>query len=125
MRQLAKGLTRTAFRYNTNVSSIKDDELLFRNGERFKSDYTIVATGASNLIPNINKGQSSQWKSCDTLYCETKTRNIDKPLIGLIPDTEALINNIFFHTSSEMTTKQKGQLLSVAVVRITIYPMKL
>lgn len=115
-RQLKKGLTRTTFRYNTKVSSIKDGELLLSNGERIKSDFIIVATDANNLIQNLNR-QSTQWKSCDTLYFETKTQVIDKPLIGLIADSGALINNIFFHTSLVMANQPQNELLSVTVVK--------
>ena len=115
-RQLAQSLTRTTFKYNTMVSSIKDGEILLTNGKSLKSDFTIVATDASNLIQNLNR-QSTKWKSCDTLYFETKTRVIDKPLIGLITDSGALINNIFFHTSLEMATKPQAELISVTVVK--------
>ena len=115
-RQLAQNLTRTVFKYNTTVSSIKEGEILLTNGESLKSDFTIIATDASNLIQNPS-GQLTKWKSCDTLYFETKTRVIDKPLIGLITDSEAMINNIFFHTTLEMVTKPQSELLSVTVVK--------
>lgn len=115
-KQLEKSLTRTIFKYNTKVSSIKDGELFLSNGDRFKSDFTIVATEARSLIQNLH-GQATEWKSCDTLYFVTKTRNIDKPLIGLISDPEALINNIFFHTSLEMNTNLQNEVLSVTIVK--------
>ncbi|MDC0008152.1 FAD-dependent oxidoreductase [bacterium] len=115
-KQLAKGLTRTEFRFNTKVSSIKNGQLLLSTGENIKNDFSIVATDATDLIPNLN-GLATQWKSCDTLYFETQTRVIKKPLIGLFPDSEALINNIFFHTSLEMTSKSQGELLSVTIVK--------
>ncbi|MGB5553580.1 MAG: NAD(P)/FAD-dependent oxidoreductase [Flavobacteriaceae bacterium] len=115
-RQLVQGLKRTTFKYNTSVMSIKEGELLLTNGKSLKSDFTIVATDASNLIQNLIR-PSTKWKSCDTLYFETKTRVIDKPLIGLIKDSGALINNIFFHTSLEMATKPQTELLSVTVVK--------
>lgn len=115
-KQLEKGLTKTTFRFNTKVNSIKDGELLLDNGEHIKSDFIILAAEANGLIKNF-KSKTVKWKSCDTLYFETKTRNIDKPLIGLIPDSESLINNIFFHTSLAMVTKQEGQLLSVTIVK--------
>ena len=115
-KQLLQSLTRTSIRYNTKVKRVKHGELILENGDCIESDYAIVATDAGKLIPNLS-GEQSQWRSCDTLYFETETRTIDKPLIGLLTDSELLINNLFFHTSLEMATKQPGQLLSVTVVK--------
>ena len=114
-KQLAQGLKKTTFRFNTKVISISNGELLLDDETKVKSDFIIVATEASTLIPNL-RGQDTKWKSCDTLYFETKTRNIDTPLIGLLPDSDSLINNIFYHTSLETTSKGKDQLLSVTIV---------
>ena len=46
--------------------------------------------------------QSNNWKSCESLYFKTKIRVLDKPIIGLIADDNALINNIFFHNTFEI-----------------------
>ena len=62
------------------------------------------------------KNQSTEWKSCTTLYFETETRVINKKLIGLIPKTGTFINNIFYNSSLESTTKPKNELLSVTVI---------
>ncbi|MFT5984112.1 MAG: protoporphyrinogen oxidase [Ulvibacter sp.] len=114
-RQLAKNLKETTFKFNTKVVSIKDEEITLSNNEKLKSHFTIVAAEASTLISNL-KGQSVEWKSCDTLYFETENRVIKKPLIGLIPEDDALINNIFYHTSIETNVNKKKQLLSVTIV---------
>ena len=114
--QLAQGLSNTTFQFNTEVSGVEDSEILLDNGENLKSDFTIIATDASNLMADL-KGHSTQWKSCETLYLETPTRTIDKPLIGLVPDSEALMNNIFFHTSLDMAVRSQNELLSVTVVK--------
>ncbi|MFT5238620.1 MAG: phytoene dehydrogenase-like protein, partial [Flavobacteriaceae bacterium] len=105
-RQLAKNLKETTFKFNTKVVSIKDEEITLSNNEKLKSHFTIVAAEASTLISNL-KGQSVEWKSCDTLYFETENRVIKKPLIGLIPEDDALINNIFYHTSIETNVNKK------------------
>ena len=76
----------------------------------------IIATEASGLVQNLSN-QATEWKSCDTLYFETKERIIAKPLIGLIPAADALINNIFYHTSLATDQAAKNQLLSVTVVK--------
>ncbi|MDT0606321.1 NAD(P)/FAD-dependent oxidoreductase [Croceitalea rosinachiae] len=115
-KQLANKLSNTTFQFNTKVKAIRDGEIQLSNGETLQSDYTLVATEASNLIRNL-KGQSTQWKSCDTLYFNTPKRVIDKPLIGLIADSESLINNIFFHTGLQMAHQSEKELLSVTIVK--------
>lgn len=71
---------------------------------------------AHNLVSNL-KDQNQIWKSCYNLYFEVDKRTINKPLIGLIANEDALINNIFFHNSVETATKGKHELLSVTVVK--------
>lgn len=113
--QLSQNLKNTLFKFNTKVKSIKDREIELSNGDKLESHFTVVATDASHLIPNLKK-QATQWKSCDTLYFETSNRVIKKPLIGLIPKYGTLINNIFYHTSLGTSSKVNKELLSVTVV---------
>ena len=115
-RQLADNLKHTTFKFNKAVTSVKDGELTLGSGEKLKTDFTIIATEASGLVQNLSN-QATEWKSCDTLYFETKERIIAKPLIGLIPAADALINNIFYHTSLATDRAAKNQLLSVTVVK--------
>jgi protoporphyrinogen oxidase len=114
-KQLAQKLKNTSFKFNTKVTSIKDGEIVLSDNKKLESHFTIVAADASSLISNL-KNQSIAWKSCDTLYFETETRVIKKPLIGLIPKDDALINNIFYHSSIATAIKAKKELLSVTVV---------
>jgi protoporphyrinogen oxidase len=114
-KQLFQNLQNTTFRFNTKVASIKEGEIVLADTTKLESHFTIVATEASNLIPNL-KNQHTEWKSCDTLYFETERRVIKKPLIGLIPKNETLINNIFYHTSLPTSIKPTKELLSVTVL---------
>lgn len=114
-KQLSQNLKRTVFKFNTKVSSITDSEILLSDGQKLKSNFTIVATEPSKLIQNL-KTQLTEWKSCDTLYFETESRAIKKPLIGLIPKYGTLINNIFYNTSLEVVSKANKELLSVTIV---------
>jgi len=122
-KQLSQNLKQTVFKFNTKVASIKDGEIELSNGEKLESHFTIVAAEASNLIPKL-KNQTTEWKSCDTLYFETSKRVIKKSLIGLIPKYGTLINNIFYHTSQETTSKANKELLSVTVVDNQNLPSK-
>ncbi|MDC6405670.1 MULTISPECIES: protoporphyrinogen/coproporphyrinogen oxidase [Maribacter] len=114
--QLQKQLGQTKFLFNASVEKCMDDTITFSNGTSVFADYTIIATDASPLIPNLRK-QQLDWHESDTLYFTSKERAIDKPLIGLIADEEALINNIFYHTSLETAQKGASELLSVTVVK--------
>ncbi len=113
--QLTKQLTRTTFRFNTKVAAVHDTEIWLENGEKLASDYTIIATAAKELLPQVPQ-PALEWKSCQTLYFTAPTRLYDQPFIGLLTKENRLINNIFYHTSLPMQQQGKGELLSVTVV---------
>ena len=115
-KQLAAGLKKTTFVYNSPVTSCSDGGLVFSDGKEEIVDYTIIATEASQLVPNL-RNQETRWKTCDTLYFTTKEKTVHKPLIGLITDSEALVNNIFYHSALPMEHSGAEHLLSVTVVK--------
>ena len=96
-KQLSRNLRNTQIRFHSPVARVKDGSILLQDGQTIDSQFTIVAAEASSLIQNL-KNQEIRWRSCDALYFETNGRVIDKPFIGLIPDKDALINNIFYPT---------------------------
>ncbi|PIB31918.1 oxidoreductase [Gaetbulibacter sp. 5U11] len=114
-KQLSNNLRRTTFKFNTKVATVNDSEIILEDGQKIKSDFTIIATESSKLVNKLNK-KVTEWQSCDTLYFETDSRVINKPLIGLIPEKDAVINNIFYHTSLDSDLKGNKELLSVTVV---------
>lgn len=114
--QLKSVLKNTTFIFDAPVKEVKDNEIILENGDSLKSNMTIIATEASSLIVNL-KNQETEWKSCDTFYFETREKVIPKPLIGLIADKNALINNIFYHTSLKTASKGDKELLSVTVLK--------
>ncbi len=114
--QLKNNLNHTTFQFNTRVKDVLDGEIILENDTKLQSDATIIATEASTLI----KGSDTinlKWKSCDTIYFETSSKSFNQPLIGLISDQEALINNIFYHTSIANNNETNKDLLSVTVVK--------
>lgn len=113
--QLAGKLTTTKILFNTKVTSAKEGEIIVEDGQVLKSDFTIIATDSSNLIAD-RKTEKVTWKSCFTFYFETEKRVIEKPLIGLLPKENTLINNIFYHTSLETSVNAGKEFLSVTVV---------
>ncbi|SDS33769.1 Flavin containing amine oxidoreductase [Formosa sp. Hel1_31_208] len=114
-KQLKAQLEHTDFSFNTKIKSVHDDHLVTYEGKRIATHFTIIATEAHHLVSNLNTANT--WKSCDNLYFKTTSRNITKPLIGLIAEDNALINNIFFHNSLETDQTAYGELLSVTVVK--------
>jgi protoporphyrinogen oxidase len=114
--QLKSNLKNTHFKFNSPVKEVKDRRIILEDESILESNITIIATDASALISNL-KNQGTDWKSCDTLYFETKKSVINKPLIGLISDKNMLVNNIFYHTSVATLNKTKKELLSATVVK--------
>lgn len=114
--QLKSQLKSTEFLFNTKVDTVSDTSISLSNGKTLGTHFTIITSGASHLIDNLNN-QDVKWKSCYNLYYEVETKTISKSLIGLIADEDALINNIFFHNSLETTQKGGKELLSVTVVK--------
>lgn len=114
--QLKAGLKQTEFLFNAKVKSVEEGKIILSDETILESHYTILATDASPLVSKL-KNQEVLWKSCDTLYFETDKRAIDKPLVGLIADKEALVNNILYHTSVATKTAGVKELLSVTIVK--------
>ena len=114
-KQLVQKLEKTKFLFNTRVTEIREGEIRLEGDTTIESDYTILTTDATKLIPNL-KNQQVEWKSCWVFYFETDTRVIQKKLIGLLPNNEGVVNNLFYPTSLEMQSRTKKELLSVTVV---------
>ena len=51
-KQLVVNLSNTTFQYNTQVSSVSDEEIVLHTGEKLASTATIIATDASKLVKN-------------------------------------------------------------------------
>lgn len=113
--QLAGKLKTTEILFNTKVKSVQDGSITLENKQILESDFTIIATDSSQILSNL-KRETLKWKSCVTLYFETEKRVIAKPLIGLLPAKNTVINNIFYHTSLQTSVHADKELLSVTVV---------
>jgi protoporphyrinogen oxidase len=114
--QLVARLKRSKIHFNTPVRKVLEGKLILADGQELQSQYTIIAAEVSDLIPDFKK-ESAMWKGCDAFYFTTPKRIIGPPLIGLIADKAALINNLFYHTSLEMENRGERELLSVTVVK--------
>ncbi len=113
-KQLHQQLKNTTILFNTKVKEVSHQKITLENGDVLSSDYIIVTANHSDLIPNL-KNQKTAWKSCYNLYFELNHKNINKPLIGLVPDKNSIINNIVF-SSSLQTNPNNNHIISVTVV---------
>ncbi|AXO79302.1 FAD-dependent oxidoreductase [Olleya aquimaris] len=112
--QLQSRLKNTQFVFNTKVQSVKDNHLVLEDQSKIDSDITIIATEASNVL---EIKQTMTWKSCDTLYFEVEKDTIKRPIIGLVTNSNALINNIFYTTSIATSSSNNSNVLSVTIVK--------
>ncbi|MBZ9626883.1 FAD-dependent oxidoreductase [Psychroflexus sp. CAK57W] len=110
--QLMAQLKQTKIHFNTPVKSVQDQEVTFVNDSKETFDYVIIATEASYLIPNL-KNQHSLWKSVDNFYVSVKQRAFKEPMIALIADEEALVNNIYYVSKPNA----EEHILSVSIVK--------
>ncbi|MFT4661235.1 MAG: protoporphyrinogen oxidase [Patiriisocius sp.] len=114
-KQLSQILCKTTFKFDTEVLSVKEKEITLSDNTKLESHFTIVATDSRNLISSLTN-KTTEWKSCDTIYFETESRVIKKPLIGLITAHGALVNNIFYCSSLNTNATPNKELLSVTVI---------
>ncbi|MEM7548489.1 MAG: NAD(P)/FAD-dependent oxidoreductase [Bacteroidota bacterium] len=113
--QLKSQLSKTHIRFNTRVKEVKNDEIVLESGESLSSDFTIIATDADTLIPQMVS--NLEWKGCDNLYFKVPRRSFGEPIIALNANKDALVNNIFYSTSVGTGSKGEDELLSVTVVK--------
>ena len=65
--QLKSQLTETEFILNTEVKSVNENHIMLANGKTIDTDFTIITSGVSKLIPDFKEKQVD-WKSCYNLY---------------------------------------------------------
>ncbi|WP_438961699.1 FAD-dependent oxidoreductase [Nonlabens sp.] len=109
--QMAAGLT-DQIQFNTPVKKVLNDTIHLENDEQLKSDYTIIATPAEDMVPNLPQADK-KWHSVQTLYFDTDDHGFDAPMIGLITGDGCLSNN--FHFLNDVFTDYP-KVISVSVV---------
>ncbi len=114
--QLKSQLHKTEFLFDTKVTHVQNNKILTQDGTEMETDYTIIATDASTMVPNL-RGQEVKWSGCDTLYFEVKDAPIKKPIINLIAQRKALVSTFFLHDTLAMEHKGPNSLLSATVIK--------
>ena len=115
-KQLKNKLKHTQFLFNSEVKNIDKNEILLSSGQVIQSEFVILATTPLRLVNTLHNTNIS-WKSCQTLYFKVDQRVIEKPIIGLVADNDALINNLFFHSSIIAKEENNKELLSVTIIK--------
>ena len=111
-------LTTTNIVFNTKVKTVEEKRIILEDGTVINTDITIIATESSKLL---QKETAIHWKSCDTLYFTVEKDTLKKPIIGLLADENALINNIFYTTSINNDNIKDDAVLSVTIVKPHAY----
>lgn len=115
-KQLKSQLKTTKFIFNKKVKQVNDFSIELEDKTLIDTHYTIIATAPEAFVTNLNN-QKQNWKSCYNLYFEVNTKTLKQPIIGLIANEDAVINNIFFCNSVATKAKGNAELLSVTVVK--------
>jgi protoporphyrinogen oxidase len=111
--QLASKLLPGSIQLNQPVQSIVGNEITLENGQKIQSDYTIIATTAGSLVPNLPK-ENISWNQVTVLYFETDHTGFDEAIIGLVSNEEVLINN--FHFLQDVFDHHRN-VISVSVIK--------
>ncbi len=115
-KQLAGKLKNSNIHFNTPAVQVREGMVVLENEKEIEMDRILIATDHSSLLSG-NTQTHVRWHGCDTLYFETPSRTIIPPIIGLIANDKALINNIFYPTSIATAEKGSKELLSVTIVK--------
>jgi protoporphyrinogen oxidase len=111
--QMVSRLQDDSIKYNTPVERVVNKEITLKNGDQLTSDYTIIATQADQLIPNLPLS-NLPWHQVTTLYFTTDHEGFGKPIIGLISAKDSLTNN--FHFLHDVFSEHE-KLISISIVK--------
>ncbi len=112
-KQLKSLLKQTEFKFNTRVTDI-DQAITLESGEVIEAKKVVIATTPEKLMRGLDS--STEYQSVLNLYFATDVAIINKPMIGLVPDSSKLINN--FCDLTAVSSKYSGggrRLVSVSV----------
>ncbi|WP_010521739.1 protoporphyrinogen/coproporphyrinogen oxidase [Aquimarina agarivorans] len=113
--QLQAQLKETKIYFSAKVEKIVGNTIHFSDGATHTSDYIIVATEASKIVPQLAASELT-WKGTETLYFEVEKNTFERHMIGLIAfDENCIINSICFPKS--VLPEAQHKLLSVSITK--------
>ncbi len=119
-KQLTSQLEPDSIHLDTGASRVVGRELTLADGRQIESDYTIIATQADRLVPNLPIS-TMEWHEVTVLYFKTDFKGFGKPIIGLVSKEKSLMNN--FHFLHDVFENHE-RVLSISVVREHAFKME-
>ena len=115
--QLKNKLQNTVFHFNSPVEKVEGNTIFLRNGNKIQADKVIIASRPDRMLPQL-AGQVKEYRKVINLYFSLEKSFIAQPMIGLVPDSQYLINNFVFMTDVSKSYSSSGKaLLSVTVTQ--------
>jgi len=111
--QLASRIDSGQIQLNSPAARVVGRQVSMADGSFLESDYTIIATQADRLVPNLPIS-NLKWHQVTVLYFKTAHKGFGKPIIGLIAQNNSLSNN--FHFLQDVFKGHK-RVVSVSVIR--------
>lgn len=112
--QLYAQLEHTQVRFQTKVSSIEKNTIHLASGNQLTADQVIIATAPNEIIGK----EILDYHKVTNLYFTLQQSFIGKPMIGLVPNEDYMINNLVFMTDVSKRYSSDGRaLLSVSVTK--------
>ena len=112
--QLYSQLEHTQVRFQTKVSSIEKNTIHLESGNQLTADQIIIATAPNEIIGK----EILKYNKVTNLYFTLQQSFIGKPMIGLVPDEQYLINNFVFMTDVSKSYSSDGRaLISVSIIK--------
>lgn len=117
--QLKSKLQKTVFHFNSPVERVEGNGILLKDGRILQADKVIISSRPDKVLPQL-AGQVKEYRKVINLYFSLEKSFIAQPMIGLVPDTQFLVNNFVFMTDVSKPYSSTGKaLLSVTVTQDT------
>ncbi|MCE7054537.1 FAD-dependent oxidoreductase [Algoriphagus sp. AGSA1] len=113
---LRRKLKNTQIAFNASVKEVRGQEIIMESGESLLADRIIIATQPDKIMKQV-EGQFEPSKSVITLYFSLQKSFMVRPMLGLVPGENHLINNFVFMTDVSSAYTSNGRaLLSVSIL---------
>lgn len=117
-RQLKHKLKKTEFLFNFEVVSVNQKQVRLDDDNVLDTEAVIIATQPDKIIKNL-QGQFAGYQKVTNTYFSLDHSFIDKPLIGLVPEPDFMINNLCVMSDTAPSYGKKGAaLVSVSVNQV-------
>lgn len=114
-KQLASQLNSTKVRTDTKVQEVNAQDLVLDGGEKVSFTKLIIASPPNKLLKGF-VDDFHEFESVTNLYFRTKERRKGRAMIGLVPDTNSVVNNFCVLSDTASTYAPAGESLVSASV---------